>query len=394
MDLAKGARKNIILFYLLTFSLSFWFVASNWIYFWTRYMTFGELGWLDATAFAFAILLEIPSGAIADLLGKKKTIQIGMFAGIIGTLLIATATSFWAIFAGWMICQVTYAFYSGAAEALAYDTLVDHGNEGLFEKIISKNHSIELYTIAMSTLIGGFVYEYSYRLPQFLWAGGFILAFVVSFFLTEPKSDTEKFSFKVYFKQLYLGSKILFSASLRKYILFMFALLGVYYLYTFGFLRPAIATKFGFFAKEQGIIFAVLTIITASVIRYIPFFRKHVSDIQGLIIMTVLMAIAFIFGGWPLGIWGIGIMLVIEVTGKLAYPWISIIVNKETPSKYRATTISTVTLFTKTPYIFLAIIGGSAVADGKLGEFNIAIGVILLFAMLMVLLTKIIFMRR
>lgn len=387
-------KRNILVFYLLTCFLSFWFVASNWIYFWTKYMTFGQLGWVDGLAFFFAILLEVPSGAIADLFGKKRTIQFGLLSGIFGGALIATTTSFWPIVVGWFILQITYAFYSGAAEALVYDSLIEHGEEDSFDKIISKSHSIELYTIAITTLVGGFIYEYSFRAPQFLWALGFVLAFAVSFMLLEPKVDTEKFSLKVYLEQLYIGAKELFTPALRKYVLFMFTLLGIYYLYTFGFLRPAIATSFDFFAKEQGVIFAVLTIITAFVVRIIPWLRKHMTDLQGFSLLTILMGFAFVFAGWPIGYWGIAVMLVIEVTGKMAYPWISIVVNKSIPSKYRATTISTVTLITKIPYVLMAVIGGNAILEGKLAEFNITIGVTLLFLMLVAFLIRVVFMKR
>ena len=81
----RSEKRNIYLFYLLSATMNFWFIASNWIYFWTKYMTFGQLGWVDAAGFGFAILLEIPSGAIADLFGKRKTILFGMIAPAIGS---------------------------------------------------------------------------------------------------------------------------------------------------------------------------------------------------------------------------------------------------------------------------------------------------------------------
>lgn len=88
-------------------------------------MTFGQLGIIDAIGFGFGLILEIPSGAIADLLGKKKTIFLGFLAGGIGTLTITISSSMFLLFVGRLVTQFAYAFYSGAAETLAYDTLVD-----------------------------------------------------------------------------------------------------------------------------------------------------------------------------------------------------------------------------------------------------------------------------
>ena len=66
-------------------------------------MTYGQLGWIDALGFGFALFLEIPSGAIADLLGKKKTIQVGLIAGTIGAFMISGANNLTTIFIGWLM---------------------------------------------------------------------------------------------------------------------------------------------------------------------------------------------------------------------------------------------------------------------------------------------------
>jgi len=372
--LLKSERRNIYLFYILTAAMNFWFIASNWIYFWTKFMTFGQLGWVDALGFGFAMLLEVPSGAIADLLGKRRTILIGMIAGAIGVFIITFSGTLTGIFIGWLITQVCYAFYSGAAEALAYDTLVDLKDEGSYDKVITRSSEIESYAGAITTLIGGFLFTVNFRLPHILWGSGFAIGAIFAWLLVEPKVDTEKFSAKTYLNQLFIGIKVLIQPSLKKFIGFFFVLVGVYYLYSWGFIRPAIATSFGFFAKEQGIILPLLTLYGALIVRTIPYFKQRISDVTGLVILSIIMALGFFIASFPVGYYGIIAMILIATAGKLSSPWISIIVNTRIESKYRATTLSTVALMTKIPYVLIAVIAGKMVENSTLNKFTFTVG--------------------
>ncbi len=360
--------------------MSFWFIASNWIYFWTKYMSYGQLGWVDAIGFGFALLLEVPSGAIADLLGKRKTIFIGMVAGTVGIAIITFSGTLVGIFIGWLITQICYAFYSGAAEALVYDSLVDLGDKKSYDKVITKSSEIESWVGAITTFIGGLLYSVHFRLPHILWGLGFALGIIFSWLLIEPKVDTEKFSFRKYFQQLFVGIKELTQPGLKKYIGFFFILSGVYYLYSWGFIRPAIATSFGFYAKEQGIILPVLTVFGAIIVRVIPYLRTKLPDLSGLIILSVLMSLGFILASFSIGYWGIISMVLVVIAGKLGSPWISIIINKRIKSKYRATTLSTVALMTKIPYVLIAVAAGRMVENGTLTVFNLWAGILIVSA--------------
>lgn len=374
----RGEKRNIYLFYLLTAVFNFWFIASNWIYFWTKFMTYGQLGWVDALGFGFALLLEIPSGAIADILGKRKTILIGAIIGTFGAFLISFSSSLTTIFIGWLGAQACYALYSGAGEALAYDTLLDLKKEKEYDKVISKSAQIQSWTSALTILAGGFLYSINLRLPHILWSFGFLLAVMFSWLLIEPKIDSEKFSLKKYTRQLVVGFRELTQTSLRKYMGFFFGLIGIFYIYSWGFLQPAIATSFGFFAKEQSIILPVLSILGAFVVSKLPQIRKRVSDLAGLTMLSVIMFLGFLITAFPVGYFGIISMILIGIVGDLSYPWISIVVNKKIESKYRATTLSTVALLTKLPYVLVAVLAGRLIDGGKLPYFNFATAFVVL----------------
>lgn len=340
-------------------------------------MTYGQLGIVDGVGFGFALVLEIPTGAIGDLLGKKKTLIFSTLASTIGVFTITFAHSMSGIFIGWIVSQLGYALFSGNGEALLYDTMKELGKEDKFDKTISKVDAISMYTFAITALIGGFLYKVNIYLPHILWGVGYLLAFFLTFFLVEPKIDTIKFSFKNYFRQLSVGAKELFQPALRKYMFFALFLVGVYYMYSWGFIKPALATSFGFYSESQGIITAIMAVVCAVVIRFIPYFRKKISDLAGLILLLVLMAVGFIGAYFPIGYWGVLVLIVITLGGSVASPWISAIINKDIESKYRATTLSTMAFIAKIPYVLLAVIAGNLIQQGNLRYFNLGIGLVL-----------------
>ncbi len=344
-------------------------------------MTFGQLGLMDGIAFGFSLVLDVPAGALADILGKKKMVLIALTASSIGTLLIASTNNWQNIFIGWMITQFGFAFYSGSMEALVYDTLVELGEEDRYNKIISRDQIILLLVTAATTFVGGYLYVIHERIPQYLWSVGNFLALGTAFFLIEPKIDSVHFTFANYFGQLSTGLKELLHPKLRRYFLFFFILLGTYYIFSWGFIKPAMANSFGFHAKEQSILFAVLMLISAGAISLLPKLRNKISDFAGILILTAVVAAGFFFASLPIGYLGAFSIFAIIVGGEMAYPWISTVINHNIPSKYRATTLSTISLLSKIPYVLVAILAGAAVEGGKLSQFNMGVSVVLLIGM-------------
>ncbi len=362
-------KRNINLYYLLTVSTNLWFGASSWLYVWRRFMSFGQLGWVDAIGFGFSLILDIPTGAIADIFGKRITLILSnIFTGA-GILIIAFANNLTGLFIGNMISQMGWAMYSGAADAMVYDSLLNLKKEHEFSHVLAKANQYMSFASAFGYFIGGVLYPLYWRLPQIAWGLSYVPAVIFSFLLVEPIVISEHFSVHAYFEKIHLGIKELLLPQLRKYILLMFILLGVYFVYTWGFVRPAVATSFGFYSKEQSIILPLLTLSCAYLIYFLPFVRKRISGFSGLSILALIMALGFFLSSLPIGYWGIIPMFLITFSGKFASPWVSVIVNKEISSRFRATTLSTISLLSKIPYVLIAVLIGTAADKNMLSQF-------------------------
>jgi MFS family permease len=371
-------NRNIGIYYLMTVAQSAAFMSGNWIFFWLRLMTYGQLGIVDAISFAFGLLMEVPTGAIADLVGKKRAVILAQACLGAGFIVMALADVAWVLIAGFWLAQTGWAFYSGAAEALAFDSLKEHGQEAEYTRVAAASNMIGIIVFVVSILLGGVMYNLNERLPHFAWGVMFGLGTLAALWLREPQVvEATKFSLRAYRQQLQQGFRQLVTPQLRPYVGVILAVTGGMFLFTFGLIQPAIATSFGFFADEQALVFAALALITALLMPLLPRLRKPGSDYAGLIGFTLLLAVGFALAALPLGAWGFVALLCIRVGGELGRTWASIVVNEHTPSEYRATTLSTVALLTKIPYVLTAILAGAMVEAGTLGWFNLSVAAVI-----------------
>lgn len=373
---------NIRIYYVLNVLTNLWFIAGNWIFFWTKFMTFGQLGIMDATAFAFGLVMEVPSGAVSDLIGKRKTIIWAMGLCALGTMMMAFSVNIVMLWVAFFIAQLGWAFYSGAAEALAYDSLLEVKQEKEYDQVASVCGTLQSIASIAATLLGGFLYIWWFRSTHLIWSLGYCFAFILSFHLIEPKIDSDKFSLSNYFSQLITGTRQLFKPVLTPFILVILSLMGASYLYEWGLVKPTMAKEFGFMAEGQSIVFAIIAIVGAITVSQVPRIRKYLSDKTGLYLLTFIMGIGFVLAYFKLNYWGIVPMLLIGLTGQLAYPWVSAVVNDEIESKYRATALSTVALLTKIPYTLLAILAGAMAENGTFHIFNFSIGLVIILSII------------
>jgi MFS family permease len=370
--------RNIGIYYILTCAQTASFVSANWIFFWLRLMTYGQLGLVDALGFAFGLLMEIPTGAIADMMSRRRTLMLAYaFAGA-GYLVMAASDAAWVLILGFWLTQIGWAFYSGAAEALAFDSLKELGQEAQYPRVASTVNMLGIIAFIAALLIGGVMYNVDVRLPHYACGIALLIGMGAAFWLREPKvGAVATFSLRTYRKQLTQGFRQLVMPDLRQYVGLIFAALGGMFLFSFGLIQPAIATSFGFLADEQAVVYALLATIAALLMPLVPPLRKRFSDFTGLAVLTLLLAAGFAGAALPLGGWGVVALLCIRVGGEMSRTWVSIVLNERIPSETRATTLSTVALLSRIPYVLTALIAGVMVEAGTFAWFNLAVALVI-----------------
>jgi len=181
--------RNIYWYYVMEAGNSTGFIMGNWIFFWLRFMSYGQLGLIDGLAFGFGMFMEIPTGALSDLLGKRRTLIAAMFCEVVGILLIATTNTLEQLVIGFLIQQIGWAFQSGASEALAYESLKEHGREAEYSRVLSRVGVIGTAVFIITTLIGGGLYLVQFRVPHFVCALAYGTGLFATLMMREPHID-------------------------------------------------------------------------------------------------------------------------------------------------------------------------------------------------------------
>jgi len=350
------------------------FVMGNWIFFWLRVMDYGTLGLVDALCFTYGLLAEIPTGAVADMLGKKRTIIVSMALNAAGWVTMGFADSLAVLIIGFLLTQTAWAFYSGSSEALVYDSMKERGTHADFDKVLAFSQSVSFVSLVVSTLIGGVMYNLWFRLPHVAWGVVYGVGFVAAFALREPHMEgAPHFSMRGYVRQLGRGFAQLSVPSVRWFVPIVFATIGAYQIFSFGLISPAIAANFGFDANGQAVVFGGAILASALMVGFVPFLRRRLGELGATLTVGTVLLTGYALAALPLGVWGVIAIVLIRVGGSMSYTATSSVMNAAIPSTDRATTLSTVALLTKIPYALTAILAGVLAQNGQLWVFNVAV---------------------
>lgn len=139
--------------------------------------------------FAFAmVVLEVPTGMVADRIGKRTSLLAGQVIVALGALAYALGQGF----GGFLVAEITLALgmalLSGADSALLYDSLKSLGREREFSAIEGRSQSFRLLTFAGCNIVGGIIAEYSIFAPMWASVVGPVLAVPVVWFFVDGQA--------------------------------------------------------------------------------------------------------------------------------------------------------------------------------------------------------------
>ena len=371
-------ERNIKIAYILTALKNSWFWLGIWVFYYLLFTNYAGIGIVETGLIVGMTLGEIPTGAIADLLGKKKTLMISfllMAAGLFGVGL--TPNFLW--LALWVfIAGVGNSFYSGTLEALVYDSLKEVKKESNYPKVISQIGSLQLIAPAIAGVIGGFLYYFSPRLPFLLHGLFYFFGLLLCFFLIEPYIDSEKFSINNFINQTKQGFRELTkTVDIRSQTVLLLTIGGIVVIAD-EMINGFLGVEFGFNEQMAGILWAVIYVLSSFASQLTPRLLKYFDENKSLLIIGVLTGISFIVSPY-LGLLFGGFSLLMRSSFQVVFINLaSISINKNTESKYRATTLSTFNMLKNTPYVLFAFFIGSLADKYSARWIAFWLGIILL----------------
>lgn len=97
------------------------------LFFLEKGLTFFQIGGLYAAREVFINILEIPSGLLADVMGRKRTMIASFLAYIVSFVVFYYAAGYWVLFAAMAFYAFGDAFRTGTHKAMIFDYLKERG---------------------------------------------------------------------------------------------------------------------------------------------------------------------------------------------------------------------------------------------------------------------------
>jgi MFS family permease len=142
------------------------------------------------------LLLEFPSGVVADLYSKKTVFLLSRIPIVAMFLLVCFSNNFYLLLLAWFLYGTSAALNTGTLDALLINRTKKEGDN--LSKFISFNKQISLLSLVIGSFIGAFLFElidiYIYLLSVVLVIVASVITYAMIDDDNEPKSNTKTFT--------------------------------------------------------------------------------------------------------------------------------------------------------------------------------------------------------
>lgn len=292
-------NKDIFKYYTYSALSNFlFFLPIVYIFFRNSGLSFTQI-FITETIFAIGVVIfEVPTGALADYIGRKKSVLAGALLWILSCFIFFFGNNFIAFSLGQLVCAVAVAFISGADTALFYEILHRQNKEKDFKKYQGTAQMISLTSLSFASLVSGLISSVNMRLTFIASAISFaILFFVVASISSKQKSEGEE-------RPHYLGVisesfKIIKSSKWVLWIFVFSALFGAAYKTIYPLTQIYMQNSnldIKFFGIASAYFFLVAAIASKMANSFELFFKKWSYLILSLLlIIPVFIISSFIF---------------------------------------------------------------------------------------------------
>lgn len=132
------------------------------------------------------VVLEIPSGYLADVIGRKKTLILGAVFGTLGFITYSLSFGFWGFLVAEIILGVGQSCISGADSAMLYDSLLERGQEKQYTRYEGRITALGNLAEAVAGILGGLLAGLTLRAPYYAQSLVAFISLPAAMTLKEP----------------------------------------------------------------------------------------------------------------------------------------------------------------------------------------------------------------
>lgn len=341
MSINNKFKRNISVSYVYSFLMQLNITSAIWVlYLAFKGMSLVQIGLLESIFHMTSLFFELPTGAIADVYGKKFSVVAGRIVSIVSCIFMIMSKSFWGFAIGFVLSAAAMNLDSGASEALVYDSLKELGEEDRYKRIWGNLAFTMSIAQGIAVLMGGILADIKFLYAYVAGTAIQIAALISSFSFSETPNhkDNEEKQGNQIVHQLVTSVKVLSTMKIVLYLILFSSLVGSLQTTVF-FYSQKYFSDMSYSKTLIAVICAVGSFIDAISSKFAYKFEKKLK-FKGTLISIASANILALLGLAFIKSLSVVFYLLTSLAGGLAFTIFSDYINKRIPSEYRATILS------------------------------------------------------
>ncbi len=182
-------RRNLRVYYFFMAATGFMIFLPIWMVYLhdARGLSISQISIFESVFWLTLVICEVPTGAVADRFGRRISLALGALLFAVATAIFALASTVPILFGSYLVLGIAMTLYSGASEALLYDTLRILGRTSEYERHHGRSQGLFWLMMILATAVGGpLSYAIGYSAAIIVSAAFFLVSAVAALLLREP----------------------------------------------------------------------------------------------------------------------------------------------------------------------------------------------------------------
>ena len=343
------------------------------LFFESRGLTLPEIFLLQAWFATVVLIMEVPSGYLADLLGRKRVMVTGTFVLAVGHSILLFAEGFWQLALFETCMGLAVSLISGADLALLYDTEIAlHEDANRKRKAVRRLFTMRNVSEALAAATCSVLLIWSMEAAVYAQVAGGWVAFLLTFGVVEPPgqrlaTESHLRNIGTVLRHLLLNGAVLRLTFLAMSVWALTTMFAIWLLQKHW-------QQLGIGIIHYGYLWAALTFISAVAGRY----ALSLEDRFGSTAMLTFIGIGPVLGYIGLGtfgaVGGVLISVVFFACRGFGHVVLSDALNKRVPSEFRATANSFASLGFRSAFALTAPLVAGALNLWGMGTTFLLLG--------------------
>ncbi|MCT4612349.1 MAG: MFS transporter [Clostridia bacterium] len=304
-------------------------------------ITMQEMAYFTLAITIVHIILEIPSGFIADKLGLKKTLLVAKTINIARIYFYINAKGLLDIVIAYAMSSVASSLKSGAEEAMIYESLKEENRKEQYEKVLGMASLAKAIGFGLGIFLGSIIFNgYNYRQLFIITLIPMSISYILLLIQKEPDIEEKKDSSNLEFKK-----------AIKEAFRELFSSKQIVFVIIYSFIVKGIVRILGHY-DELYLIALSLPVVYWGVIRNIFNISEGIGGIlsqklkerygykNNFTVIIIISSILLYIFTMNIGLATILVMSILLILGNIGITLTSGYINDRVSSKLRATTLS------------------------------------------------------